>query len=98
MDEINHNSLHKLWWVYIIVCTDNSLYTGITNNLIKRWQQHNATAEGIPGSRGAKFFRSRKPSQVVYLDIYPDRGSASKEESRIKSLPRSKKLILVKYI
>ena len=49
------------WQVYIIRCSDQSLYTGITNNVERRWRQH-ATR------RGAKYFRGREPLEIVYLE------------------------------
>ncbi len=67
------------WFVYIILCSDASLYTGITNNLERRLTQH---ADG----RGAKYFRGRMPGPVVYLEAGHTRSSASKREAAIKKL------------
>lgn len=79
----------ELWWVYIIHCSDGRLYTGISNHLIKRWRSHSS------GKGGAKFFRGRRPEQVVYLEYPHDRSSASKREYAIKQLSRAEKLDLV---
>ena len=76
------------WQVYIILCTDNSLYTGITNDLDRRLSQHG-------GKRGAKYFRGRKPRQVVYLEAGHTRSSASRREADIKKLGRTGKLRLI---
>lgn len=76
------------WFVYIIHCSDNSLYTGIATDLQNRFQQH------LEGS-GAKYFRGRKPLKIVYQEISPDRSSASKRELEIKRLSRTKKLELI---
>ncbi len=76
------------WQVYIILCTDNSLYTGITNDIERRMQQHAA-------SRGAKYFRGRKPQQLVYLENDHTRSSASKREAAIKKLKRPEKEALI---
>jgi putative endonuclease len=76
------------WQVYIILCTDNSLYTGITSDIERRMQQHAA-------SRGAKYFRGRKPQQLVYLENDHTRSSASKREAAIKKLKRPEKEVLI---
>lgn len=76
------------WQVYIILCSDNSLYTGISNDVERRFQQH-AT------QRGARYFRGRQPQQLVYLESGHDRSSASRREAAIKKLRRSEKEILI---
>ena len=65
------------WQVYIILCSDESLYTGITTDIDRRFCDH---AEG----RGAKYFRGRQPVKVVYLEKDHTRSSASKRELRSK--------------
>lgn len=77
------------WWVYIIECEDGALYTGISNNLIRRWREHNA-------GRGAKFFRSRKAKQVAWIEFPHNHRSAAQREYQIKQLSRPQKLALVK--
>lgn len=67
------------WLVYIILCSDGSLYTGITKDLDRRVAQH---ASGC----GAKYFRARTPGPVVYLEGGHDRASASRREAAIKRL------------
>lgn len=76
------------WQVYIIRCSDNSLYTGITTDMQRRFRQH---TEGS----GAKYFRGRQPLQVVYLEANHSRSSASKRESGIKALKRADKELLI---
>jgi putative endonuclease len=76
------------WQVYIILCTDNSLYTGITIDVARRFNQH-------ADRQGAKYFRSRQPKQLVYVETGHDRSSASKREIVIKKLPRLEKLQLL---
>lgn len=76
------------WQVYILLCSDDSLYTGITTDIERRFCQH---AQGS----GAKYFRGRRPLQVVYLEADHTRSSASKEEARIKALTRSEKELLL---
>jgi putative endonuclease len=76
------------WQVYIILCTDNSLYTGITLDVERRLSEHG-------GALGAKYFRGRKPRQVVYLEGGHTRSSASKREAAIKKLKRPAKMVLI---
>jgi putative endonuclease len=77
------------WWIYIISCDDDRLYTGITTDLQRRWLEHSGRR------KGAKFFRGRKPSQLVYVESAHDRASASRREATIKKLPRTAKLKLL---
>ena len=76
-----------MWYTYIILCSDGTLYTGITNNLEKRIMQHNA-------GRGAKYTRGRTPVILVCYFEMKNKSDAAKEEYRIKSLPREDKLKL----
>jgi putative endonuclease len=76
------------WQVYIILCTDNSLYTGITTDMTRRFREHGA-------ARGAKYFRGRGPGEVVYLEGGHTRSTASKREANIKKLLRADKLLLI---
>lgn len=72
----------------MILCTDNSLYTGITNDVARRFTQH-------ADRQGAKYFRGRQPKQLVYVETGHDRSSAGKREIAIKKLPRFEKLQLL---
>jgi len=76
------------WRVYIILCSDNTLYTGITTDLPRRFSQH---ASG----RGAKYFRGRQPVNVVYQESGHTRSTAGKRELEIKTLARVDKRILI---
>lgn len=76
------------WEVYIIRCSDNSLYTGISKNAGERFQQH-------ARQRGAKYFRQRSPENIVYLEKGHTHSSAAKRESQIKKLTRAQKLALL---
>jgi putative endonuclease len=76
------------WSVYVILCTDRSLYTGITRDVRRRLAQHG-------GKRGARYFRGRKPLRVVYLEAGHSRSSASRREASIKKLSRAEKLQLI---
>ena len=76
------------WNVYIIRCSDESLYTGITTDVSRRLEQHAA-------GKGAKYFRGRRPKLLVYLETGHNRSSASKREIELKRLRRSDKDRLV---
>lgn len=75
------------WYVYIILCSDKSLYTGITTDVERRFAQH------VAGT-GAKYFRGRTPYRLVYLEGGHDRSSASRREAQIKKLRSSDKWLL----
>ncbi len=74
--------------MYIIHCSDGTLYTGISTDVDKRYQQHSI-------QKGAKYFRSRTPKQLVFIESNHNRSSASKRELEIKKLPRAKKISLL---
>ena len=76
------------WLVYMILCSDETFYTGITTNLQRRFDQH---ASG----KGAKYFRGRRPLQVVYRESGHTRSSASRREREIKDLKRAEKGLLI---
>lgn len=78
----------KRWFVYIIHCTDDSLYTGITTDVERRYIQHSM-------QQGAKYFRGRKPKKLVYQECGHSRSTASKREIEIKKLSRTNKLRLI---
>lgn len=76
------------WQVYMILCTDGTLYTGITSDVERRLAQH-------AGRGGAKYFRGRKPRQVVYVEGGHTRSSASQREAAIKRMRRMEKSRLI---
>ena len=76
------------WYVYILECNDNSLYTGITNNLDKRITAHNS-------GKGAKYTKTRAPVRLVYKESYKTRKESLKREIEIKRLKRIEKLALI---
>ncbi len=75
--------------VYIVQCADNTLYTGITNELERRIQEHNSS------DKGAKYTRARRPVVLAYQEEHIDRSSASKREYVIKKMSRKYKLKLI---
>ncbi len=74
--------------VYILRCSDQSFYTGWTNDINRRLTAHNKGA-------GAKYTRGRGPVELVYLEKLPDKSSALKREAFIKKLSRSQKEVLI---
>ncbi len=76
------------YYVYILNCSDNTYYTGITNNLSERIKVHN---EG----KASKYTRGRIPVKYVYIEEVLDKSEALKREMAIKKLPRPKKLDLI---
>jgi len=82
-------SQKQTWFVYVIRASDDSLYTGITTDVQRRFEEH------CGSGKGARFFRGRQPVEVVYTETSPDRGSALRREAAIKSLSRLDKLKLI---
>lgn len=76
---------YQQWYIYILKCSDGTLYTGITNNLDKRIKQHN---EG----KGAKYTRGRGPVALVKFFTRFTKGEALKLEYQIKQLSKEEKL------
>lgn len=83
------------WYVYIILASDQSLYTGIAKNIDKRFEEHLLRAQG-ESKLGAKYFnRRRTPVKVVYQELLNGRSAALKREMMIKKLTRQEKLKLL---
>ena len=79
-----------MYYVYMVKCADDTLYTGIATELDRRIEEHNAS------DKGAKYTRVRRPVKLVYSEKYPDRSSASKREYEIKKkMTRAEKLVLI---
>jgi putative endonuclease len=77
------------WQVYIIRCSDDSLYTGITTDIERRLSQHG-------GRRGgARYFRGRRPERLVYLESGHTRSTAGRREVAIKKMNRAQKIRLI---
>jgi len=77
------------WFVYILKCRDNSLYTGIAIDPKKRFKEH------VSG-KGGRYTRSHKPVKIVYLEKTSNRSKALKREARIKRMKKQDKLSLIK--
>lgn len=78
------------WFVYIIETDKGHLYTGITTDVDRRFKEHSSSP------KGAKFFRSAAPVEVVFTKKFANRSLASKFEAMVKKLKREDKIILVK--
>ena len=78
-----------MYFVYILQCSDKTLYTGITSDLARRLKEHNSS------NLGAKYTRPRRPCVLVYSKEFTTRSEALIEEARIKNLSRSQKLRVI---
>jgi len=78
----------KTWFVYILRCSDDTLYTGISNDVPRRYNQHNA-------GTASKYTRARLPVKLLYREVQPDKSSALKREWAIKKLSRKEKESLI---
>jgi putative endonuclease len=72
------------WFVYIVRCADDTLYTGITTDVNRRVSEHN-------GKKAARYTRSRQPVKICYIEATRTRSDALKREAAIKKLSRAKK-------
>ncbi len=79
----------KSWYVYILQCADNSLYTGITTDVTRRLTEHNND-----NKLAAKYTRVRRPVKLVYQEKLESRSLATKREAEIKKLKRDEKKVL----
>jgi len=79
----------RLWYVYIVRCSDNSLYCGITTDTTRRTSEHNTS------KKGAKYTRSRRPVYLVWSITASCKSSASKLEYKIKKFTKSNKEKLI---
>lgn len=78
------------WYVYIVRCADDSLYTGITKDVTRRVDEHN---DG--GLLAARYTRVRKPVELVYRETVDSRSAATRREHQIRRLSRHQKLALI---
>jgi len=76
------------WFLYIIQCRDESLYTGITTDISRRLGEHNA-------KKGAFYTKNKTPVKLVYQEAMANQSEARKREAAIKSLTREQKLDLI---
>ena len=76
------------WFVYLLRCSDDSIYTGISNDVETRVKKHNL-------GRGAVFTLGRRPVTLIYKEEHPDQSSAMRRERQIKSWGRKRKEKLI---
>ena len=74
-----------MWYVYIILCEDGSLYTGFSPNPQERFEDHK-------NGKGGRYTRSHKPAKLLYSEQFESKSAALKRESQIKSWSRQKKI------
>ncbi len=76
------------WFVYILRCADDTLYTGCAKDLLMRFEAHSS-------GKGAKYVSSRRPLTLAYAEKLPSRSAALKREYEIKTFDRARKLELI---
>lgn len=81
------------WFVYILRCADNTLYTGVTTDIKRRVKEHNG--EGAKG-KGAKYTKPRRPVTLAYQESALSRSSALIREAQLRKLSKIEKQKLVK--
>ena len=80
--------MESIWYLYILRCCDDTLYTGITTDVEKRLEQHRS-------GKGAKYTRGRSPLELVYREECGTHSQALKRECAVKALKRDEKLLLI---
>jgi len=73
------------WFLYVVECSDDTFYTGVTTSLLRRIKEHNSDG------KGAKYTKTRQPVKLIYWKIYIDRSEAQKAEFAFKKLSRQQK-------
>lgn len=84
----NKNNSEDAHYVYLLLCKDNTLYCGYTNNLIKRINTHNS-------GKGARYTKCRLPVKLIYYESFSSKSSALKREIKIKKFSKKEKLKLI---
>jgi putative endonuclease len=79
----------KPWYTYIVLCRDNSLYTGVTTDPERRLAEHNSAGGGC------RYTRIRKPVRLVYVEEHSDRSAACRREFEIKGMAAAGKRLLI---
>jgi len=80
----------QYWFVYMLRCADNTLYTGVTTDLERRLSEHNSS------HKGAKYTRARRPVVLAYSESAANRSDACIREAELKKLSRPEKARLIK--
>jgi putative endonuclease len=87
--EIAENRLKMVFFVYILKCSDDTLYVGVTTNIERRIVEHNGS------KRGAKYTRGRRPVILIYKAPFENRSEAQKREYSLKQLTKEEKLAFI---
>ena len=74
------------WYMYVVRCSDDTLYTGVTNDVTRRVNDHNHS------KRGAKYTKARRPVSLEGFQSFASQSEACRAEAAFKKLPRQKKL------
>ncbi len=88
-DPTSAEAMKSAWFLYVLRCADDSLYTGITTDLERRVAEHNN------GPKGARYTRARRPVVLVTSWPHADQSAATKAERLFKALPRKAKLAVI---
>ncbi|OGH19646.1 MAG: hypothetical protein A2868_04295 [Candidatus Levybacteria bacterium RIFCSPHIGHO2_01_FULL_40_15b] len=78
-----------MWYVYVLLCSDDSLYTGSSNNPDARFEDHK-------NGKGGRYTRSHKPIKLLYTEEIESKSVALKRESEIKSWSRAEKIRILR--
>ncbi len=81
--------MNSAYFVYVVQCTDDTYYTGITTDLTRRIEEHNTSP------KGARYTRTRRPVVLRYSEKYPNKSEALKREMAIKKMKRAAKIELI---
>jgi len=73
------------WFVYMLLCADGSLYTGVTTDIKRRIKEHNS------GDKGAKYTKARRPVELVYQELCSSRSQAQAREFVVRNLSKTAK-------
>ena len=87
----SRKKIREKWFLYILECNDGSFYTGITNDMDRRFKMHN-------DGKASKYTRTRRPVKLLYQESCKGRTNALVRECAVKELPRKKKEELIKLV
>ena len=89
MSEKEASDDNRRWFMYVVRCNDDTLYTGITTDVERRIDEHNHS------KKGAKYTASRRPVEIVFAKIFSGQSSAARAENRFKKYRRVDKLKII---